>query len=1061
MEKPGHLIVLASAGVGKTYKLVKRAIDLLFRGIPPTTVVIITFTRKAAQEIVDRLFSILAQQILSEACEEKLVSPHRLKAILTLKTLIDHLPYLHFETIDSFFYKLLNHIPPEKRATFVNFSLLDDFQQLKLREEILWNVLNSETLDDSIVEAFEQVFGGEDLKNVFSKYLALVEKYYPFFQDFPQVEYWGAPNLFYNIKEITLNEDFLSLIAHIENLLKTEGIPTRLWDEQKKNIRSFPTLYQNLLKAYDPDLRQCFQLTLDRKKYNLSSPLALSLGKLAELTIAFFLEKSHERTRGIAQLLQLYDRHYRKKIKTAAVLSFEDMPRVILEAFGLDLPNPFFFNLDKKWDHFLIDEFQDTSLLQWKVIKLFVDELLQNDDGSRSFFCVGDPKQSIYGWRGACGELIDSIVSLFHLEKQELKGSRRSAGAILDMVNRLFGNFELIEELFPECVEIWKKRWTIQDCFERKLEGYGCLLCVKEPSKEKDFSLENSSNEEIEEKQAEQVVTNTSMLRFEAIKRLLIDEIKPQEKKLSCAILVQTNKEAADIFHYLSTCSTLKVSLEGKIYPGKDNRLAKFFSALVQSIAHPNDSLALGWLQASPLGDIFREESWRKNIWEKLFMGGFLEVASWLFAVLEKKIQLDDFHKERMAMIFRICQSFDTTGSRDCDLFLDYFKNYSIPICDDPSSIQIRTVHSAKGLEFDVVLITELKGSYKIAMNQPRDQPIMYQSPEKEKRIFFLPKREVIEKVPNLKAVYKKLVGEEALEKISLLYVAMTRARQGLYIVGEMKEGEWKKSSKKRVIYWQDFLIEGLNSKEEEEKYFFDDFPLLTLFESGKRNWIPQEKKGNQIQKASIGCSSQDLLFLPRPIRRDNFISPSLFEKQTQNKSLSFLFNLEREKNKEYGRKIHGLFGRLERLTDPFVQSLQKLALEYKGKDTERNPFQDVLECLQTPEIRKIFTPPEDIDIWIERNFCLEVEGLWIKGSFDRVHLKVGSDKGISCEIYDFKTDLVFSLEGLHELAKKYHCQLMLYRKALCKLLQIEPSQVKVFLVSVHLKKMIELFQDV
>ncbi|WP_079254269.1 UvrD-helicase domain-containing protein [Methylacidiphilum kamchatkense] len=304
-----------------------------------------------------------------------------------------------------------------------------------------------------------------------------------------------------------------------------------------------------------------------------------------------------------------------------------------------------FFNLDQKWDHFLIDEFQDTSLLQWKVIKLFVDELLQNNDGSRSFFCVGDPKQSIYGWRGACGELIDSIVSLFQLEKQELTGSRRSAWPILNMVNRLFGNFEVIGELFPECVEIWKKRWTVQHCIESNFEGYGCFLCVIEPPKEKEFGLENASNEEIEGKQGEQTTPNSSTLRFEAIKRLLIDEIKPQEKKVSCAILVQTNKEAADIFHYLSACSNLKVSLEGKIYPGKDNTLAKFFSALVQSIAHPNDSLALGWLQATPVGDIFREELWRKNIWEKLFMGGFLEVASWLFAVLEKKYSWMTFIK--------------------------------------------------------------------------------------------------------------------------------------------------------------------------------------------------------------------------------------------------------------------------------------------------------------------------------------------------------------------------------------------------------------------------------
>ncbi|TFE67466.1 UvrD-helicase domain-containing protein [Methylacidiphilum caldifontis] len=1051
-KKLDHLLVVASAGTGKTHQLVERALELLVAEILPHSLVVITFTKKAAQEIVDRLFSTLAQRALpstnrEEEIELDLFSQNK-QACRALKILIEHLPYLHFQTIDSFFYSLLNYIPLDKRASFARFSILDEKAKKSIQVELIRNILSSKEFDPSFVDNFE-VFFGDDLKTIFSNYLSLVQKFYPFFSDFPRVDLWGDPRLATSHEEIIKEPAFLSLLDQIESFLKDRGMPTKTWEEQKLKINSLPRLYQNILKAYDPQTARCDQITLERKKYSLDEPLASALGKLAGKTIDYFIEKSHHWTRAVAHLLSVYDLYYRKRVTKQGFCSFEDIPRIILEA-TLESSYPLLYRLDKKWDHFLIDEFQDTSFLQWKVIKLFVDELIQYQDGSRSFFCVGDPKQSIYGWRGACGELIESVESQYKLRRDELNRSRRSARAILDFVNMIFGNFEAIGKLLPECLEGWNKRWVNQQAVHEELEGYSCFLGVETTKKEKND--ENFTEENGEEEEADNCVS-----RYEALKKLLVEEIKPQERHLSCAILVQTNREAEAIFQQLSLCSSLRVSLEGKLYPGKDSLIGKLFFALVQALAHPGDSLALGWLKSSPLGSVFQDEvSWRKEFWRVFFLEGFEGLAFLFFSLLQQIVALDDFHKERMEMILQICQAFDKTGNRNFEQFLSYYKDFSLPLSEDPSSVQVRTVHSAKGLEFDVVIVTELRGCRETAMNKPRDIPIVYTSNGRESKLFFLPPKEITDKESQLSRLYKKLIAEEQLEKLSLLYVAMTRARQGLYLVGEIEPQTKGKNSTRQLVYWQDLLLEGLGITAQHRSLFFSDFPLVTLFETGKRKWNLRPKKefSNLAEKKDL--KAQDFLYPPRPLSRTQFVSPSTLEPNAQELNLYSLFSLDKEKGADHGLIVHKIFAQIEQLSEDVLIKLKQRALEYDQKDKERNPFKEVLDCLQSPSIKQIFCPREQTKVWIERSFCVEVERQWVWGTFDRVHVEEDWVGNVQCSIYDFKADAI-SWNKKEELVKKYFSQLVLYRKALCQLLNIDPSRLKVFLVSVYLKEVMAL----
>src|SRR5690606_12687583 len=97
----------------------------------------------------------------------------------------------------------------------------------------------------------------------------------------------------------------------------------------------------------------------------------------------------------------------------AGWLVFSDLPVLLMrglsgERTGLGAQD-LIYRLDGRTDHWLIDEFQDTSRIQWKVLSAFIDEILQDSSGQRTFFCVGDVKQSIYGWRDGDARLFDEI----------------------------------------------------------------------------------------------------------------------------------------------------------------------------------------------------------------------------------------------------------------------------------------------------------------------------------------------------------------------------------------------------------------------------------------------------------------------------------------------------------------------------------------------------------------------------------------------------------------------------------------------------------------------------
>ena len=130
-----------------------------------------------------------------------------------------------------------------------------------------------------------------------------------------------------------------------------------------------------------------------------------------------------------------------KLLSESHVLRFDDIAYALADRMQAVDSRAVVHRLDGDIDHLLLDEFQDTSLLQWDVLRPFVAALDSRRD--TSFFCVGDVKQAIYGWRGGVAALFDKVQAEVHdVQTGMLNVSRRSAPAIMTAVNQVFQNLD-------------------------------------------------------------------------------------------------------------------------------------------------------------------------------------------------------------------------------------------------------------------------------------------------------------------------------------------------------------------------------------------------------------------------------------------------------------------------------------------------------------------------------------------------------------------------------------------------------------------------------------------
>ena len=269
----------------------------------------------------------------------------------------------------------------------------------------------------------------------------------------------------------------------------------------------------------------------------------------------------------------------------------------------------------------------------------------------------------------------------------------------------------------------------------------------------------------------------------------LLREIRPLERGLSCAVLVQKNSTAAEVADFLRK-NALPALAESDLHVCTDNPVGVALLALIQVAAHPGDTLAWEHVQMTPLARLLKEAGMEtpsalaETLLAQIHSRGFEQMAEIWWDRLEHTLAPDDgFSRLRAQQFAEAARIFDETGSRDTAEFAAFMERHTIRDAESASVIRVMTIHKSKGLGFDVVVLPDLQGR---KLDQRRDGLAVQKNREREVEwVLDLPNKLFRENDPVLADHVAKAEAEAGYEALSLLYVAMTRAKRAMYTIIE------------------------------------------------------------------------------------------------------------------------------------------------------------------------------------------------------------------------------------------------------------------------------------
>lgn len=422
MEFEPFLAYEASAGSGKTFNLVVRYLSLLFMGENPSSIVALTFTNKAANEMLERIILTL----------EELPSRSELSQIARLSgidetTILEERPKIlarflrsdiQISTLDKFFGRIL-------RKFALNTGLMPTFKTVQNHHE---SVLLERFLNEIEVSHSEgalvhlSILSDKRLSDLFGLLSALYSKY-------------KELNL-ESYEEIAIPAESIEYTMALARELSTLALSKPLSDRARKTMQfeSYEELLEKtwLLKPSMEywDFKKGYELRMDDLLHDIQSAVA---SQMRRREVLYFKE--------LFAILKLYIKSRQNMTVQSNELSFDDITLNVHTLLREKLESEFlYFRLDSRLKHLLLDEFQDTSVIQFDILRPLIEEIRSgvgvNEGGS--FFFVGDVKQSIYRFRGGVSALFHQVADLFDVRVEPLRVNYRSRSEIVDFVNRSF-----------------------------------------------------------------------------------------------------------------------------------------------------------------------------------------------------------------------------------------------------------------------------------------------------------------------------------------------------------------------------------------------------------------------------------------------------------------------------------------------------------------------------------------------------------------------------------------------------------------------------------------------
>ncbi|MBM4106388.1 MAG: hypothetical protein FJ257_08890, partial [Phycisphaerae bacterium] len=807
--------ILASAGSGKTFALTTRYLAILLGGreVDPRSILATTFTRAAAGEIRGRILRRLATAVRASTPEgrkeiEGLLASGELapsdatpeRSAAALRRLLDDLDRLEARTIDSFFFAVAG-------ASAIELGLpwplepLDEHGEALLEAAAVEGVI--ESLDAEDPEAFlatlEALTEGNPGRAVGELVRRATDELARLAEEAPEEAWtWTLPKPPAEIAAAATAAALEAIAPAIEqekaqggtrtaNALRKTAADLRSFGERDPS--SIPLeawvgwLDGGLTGAVASKGGTYYSKPLPAEAIALLSPIVARARWEVE-RIALW------RTTASARLALAVRDERRRLLERRGATTFAEVTRLVGRHLGRRReaqPGPpvgssplgeLLARLDARVDHLLLDEFQDTSLAQWAALRPIASEIVARGDASRTFLAVGDLKQSIYGWRGAEPEILEHLGDRLAaaqgargsvaFKPESLEDSYRSTPQVLEAVNAVLGSIGTSDpalEASPTAARWWA---GVFETHRAKREQAGLAELHLVPREGDDPSEDDEEDSLAPSPKTRRVVE-------------LVRALRGRLPDASIGIVVRRNRTVA------ATLAALRSSgIDATGWGGGSIRDSAAASAALEFLRlcdQPDHSIAAFHVASSPLGAAVglgvRSSREDRLAVATRFRARLLELGA--AAVLEElraavEPALGEGDRRRWGRLLEAADAIDARGwTRPIEL-VDAAD--AVRVGEGAASlVTVLNVHQAKGLEFDSVICPELDVRLK-----PSKGVIVAR--DEDGRIRRIVRRlRGLEHVPALAAVREASDARQVRESLCLLYVALTRARDRLFML--------------------------------------------------------------------------------------------------------------------------------------------------------------------------------------------------------------------------------------------------------------------------------------
>ena len=1020
-------LVLADAGSGKTHRLTTELVRLLASGVPPEEILASTFTRKAAGEIQDRILLRLARAASDSAAAgelSRLVSEDggRRLAAADFATLLlgvaRNLHRLQVQTLDAFFYRIARAFAFELGlpATWETPTEpeVDDLRSLAVEAAI------REMDPGALAELIAQVGDGSAAGPVHKTLLDNARQLHASFVALdPGVRnpwgFTGGLGAFPQIDEA----EWAELVSRLE----TAELPRTAAGAPDKNWSTARDRAVQAVRAGDWEtfISKGIAGALLEGKVEFGSksiPRALAEIYFGLLDIAKRVigRTFQRRVEGLGRFLPEFDRAFLALQRREGLYHFDDLIHALVRASNLEAGAELFYRLDGRVRHVLLDEFQDTSNPQWSALEPLVGEILSGYEDERVALIVADPKQSIFGWRGGSPRLIAHLEATYALSTETLTRSRRSSSVVLGAVNRVFSDVAtagLLSEVDTE-VSTWANAFEDHRP-EKDRPGY--VRLETGPEEEGDTGKEQPA-----------------LLAYAAERARDLHRATPGA---TLAVLTRTNAAATSLMANLRRLG-IEASEEGGVAV-TDSAPVLVILAAFRLADHPADVVSrylvaktavakLLGISPADWKDEVRMASAARGLRARLLEEGYGTLLSGWFRTLAPLVSARD--RRRLRQLVELAFRWDERPTIRPSDFVAFVKASQV---EDPTSsaVRVMTVHKAKGLEFDVVLLPELDA---------------LQLVEGERRSGFLSYREggvgSVKRVYPRLSLHARLLFDELTEPeaqarerrlwdaLSQLYVGMTRARHATYlIVGPDAEGkQGRRRTAARLV--RDTLAPQVQAT-----------PLSLLWEDGDPDWCRKAsaaKTGGPGNAGQVAPLPTGPVTLATPTGRRSFRARTPSD-LVQRGHLTFraLFERERSAAKDRGALVHRWLEMFDWIesgvpdTAALLAAAEPLAF---GPEDARALLPDFVGWIEAPAIRSLLSRsafPAGARVDRELSFFVRDGLTLLEGRVDRL-IRMDGANGPRLRVVDWKTDDLGESAGAEALGRTalYRPQLDAYRRA-------------------------------